>query len=316
MKGQKGGVLLLVLWVTAALSFVALSLALGVRTEIEATRHRVEAEQGRFLARAGIEQTLFLTRNQGLTNAQGRPLLEPGQGEIVLPFETGEARVTIMPEAAKIGVNTATEQTLRRLLAVAGAEGAQAREVAAALVDWRSPASEIGGRFDSWYRSLQPPYRPAHAPFQRLEEVLLVKGMTPELFYGWVERTEDGGVVRRGGLNRLLTTYAASGAVSLNDSPYEVLLTVPSMSPEAAQRIVAARRLRRFRTMDDVPLSLPLGAMPYVTLTMSSEAFSLTATGRANGAATTATVRGVFRRDPAQPGQVQLVDWQEQAIEN
>jgi len=52
---QRGVALLAVLWLTVALSAMALSTSYLVRTEVEAATNRIAGEQMRFLAHGGIE---------------------------------------------------------------------------------------------------------------------------------------------------------------------------------------------------------------------------------------------------------------------
>jgi len=312
---ERGGVLLLVLWVTAALSFVALSTALMVRTEVAATAYRLEAEQARLLAQGAIEQTLYLMKHPGIVDAEGQLLYMPGQRRLDLAFETGQASVVITPEAARMNVNTEQSERLQALLRAVGVADQQATEIADAIVDWRSPrTSDVGTVFDMFYSALPQPYRAAHRRFERLEELLLVKGITPELFYGWLERDREGRLVRRGGLRRALTVYGYRGPVSLNESPYELLLSLPGMDAERAQAIVAGRREKPYKTMDDVPVTLPLEASSYVVLSLPDIGhMRLTATGQPAGTATRASLSAVFSpQTGAQPRR--LVEWEQEAI--
>jgi len=58
----------------------------------------------------------------------------------------------------------------------------EAQEISAAIVDWRDGDSAlsipVGSAEDSDYHDLKEPYNCKDAPFQVLEEVLLVKGST------------------------------------------------------------------------------------------------------------------------------------------
>jgi general secretion pathway protein K len=323
---QCGGILLLVLWLTAALSFVGLSLALAARTELSTTRYRIEAEQARFLAQGALEQALFAMKT-GLPGPDGRPLYDPEKGYMQFEFQTGEARVTFRPEGSLLNVNGAAPEQLRTLLQAAGADERQAAEITAAVIDWRAPrASDVPTAFDRYYASLAPPYRAAHGFFTRLEQLLLVKGMTPELFYGVMERDDEGRLVRRGGLNRLLTAQGAFGQPSLNDSPYEVLLVAPGMRPEQARAIVEGRRRRpdpqnaerlgvrrRYKRLQDLPVILAEKTAESVTLFGNYDMVRLEATAHVRGSSTLASIRAVYARDLAAPGFYRLVDWDEQA---
>ena len=313
---ERGGVLLLVLWVTAALSFVALSTAMMVRTEVAATAYRLEAEQAGLLAQGAIEQTLYLMKHPGIVDAEGRPLFLQGQRRLDLAFETGQAGVVITPEAARMNVNTEQSERLQALLRAVGAADHQAMEIAEAIVDWRTPrTSDVGTIFDMFYSALPQPYRAAHRRFERLEELLLVKGITPELFYGWMERDQDGRLVRRGGLRRALTVYGMNSTqVSLNESPYELLLSLPGMDAERAQAIVAGRREKPYEKMDDLPVPLPSEASSFVVLSLPDIGhMRLTATGQPAGSATRASLSAVF--SPQTSGQPRrLVEWEQEAI--
>ncbi|WP_254510038.1 type II secretion system minor pseudopilin [Anatilimnocola floriformis] len=59
-------------------------------------------------------------------------------------------------------------------------------EVANAILDWLDPDDEprpLGAEVD-YYSGLTPPYRPKNGPLDSVEELLLVRGITPELLIG------------------------------------------------------------------------------------------------------------------------------------
>ena len=62
----------------------------------------------------------------------------------------------------------------------------RAEEAAYCLIDWMDSDSFFGhpqyGAEAQYYESLNRPYTPANKPFEVLDEMLLVKGVTPELF--------------------------------------------------------------------------------------------------------------------------------------
>jgi DNA uptake protein ComE-like DNA-binding protein len=59
-------------------------------------------------------------------------------------------------------------------------------DVADAIVDWRDTDDTPSpyGAESEYYGSVQPPYRAKNGPFETVEELLLVKGVTPEMLYG------------------------------------------------------------------------------------------------------------------------------------
>jgi hypothetical protein len=60
-------------------------------------------------------------------------------------------------------------------------------DVADAILDWMDEdeeARDYGAEFDDYYSTLQPAYEPRNGPIQSVEELLLVRGVTPELLFG------------------------------------------------------------------------------------------------------------------------------------
>ena len=88
-------------------------------------------------------------------------------------------------EERKINLNALTPENyliLRRLLINLGVEDATARTIAASVIDWKDADDQItNGSFgaeDAYYQGLKPPYHCKNMPFDNVEELLLVKGMT------------------------------------------------------------------------------------------------------------------------------------------
>jgi general secretion pathway protein K len=167
-------------------------------------------------------------------------------------FPTGEADVEVWPEAAKLNINRTPPEELVRLLTALGVSPVQAVGITQAIIDWRTvtPANRPT-EFDNYYLSLTPSFRARHASFQEIEELLLVRGMTPELFYGTYERDPQGQWRPQGGLADCVTVYGAGGQVDVNTAPPAVLAAV-GLGPRAVELLVKARRAQPFRTLEQL----------------------------------------------------------------
>ncbi len=160
-----------------------------------------------------------------------------------MQFPTGEAMVEIVPETAFLNVNQIQPDRLYSLLLALGQDEAHAAEVTESIVDWRKPLVTPDGPLDDFYLNLTPSFRPRHASIQEIEELLSVKGMTPDLYYGtWVRDTSvtPPQLVARGGLRDCLSVYGSAGAVDVNGAAPAVL-AISGLSPEAVQAVVARR---------------------------------------------------------------------------
>jgi Type II secretion system (T2SS), protein K len=60
-------------------------------------------------------------------------------------------------------------------------------DLADSILDWLDKDSTPRDYGTEDYSSMQPPYRPANAPIESIEQLLLVRGMTPQLLYGYDE---------------------------------------------------------------------------------------------------------------------------------
>ena len=115
-----------------------------------------------------------------------------GQRLVQVTYEHGEALVEIVNESGKLDLNVAGREQLARLFEARGLEPADATQLAAAIDHWRSPA----GSDDRGVRGLgrvlsRRRVCPAHQPFGSVEEVLRVRGMSRDIFYGTAEFSRE-----------------------------------------------------------------------------------------------------------------------------
>jgi DNA uptake protein ComE-like DNA-binding protein len=99
-------------------------------------------------------------------------------------------RLGITDEASKLNLNTATEEQLRIVVRAAVGEDEEIipQDILDAILDWRDkdsiPRGEDGDTEGDYYRRLPKPYRVKNGPFDTVEELLLVKGVTGRILYG------------------------------------------------------------------------------------------------------------------------------------
>ncbi len=152
-----------------------------------------------------------------------------------LAFPAAEVHVDVIPETSKLNLNAARPEEILRLLLALGTPEEQATEIAAAIVDWRTRVDrENPSPFDSFYLSQSPSFSARHASFQENEELLLVKGMTADLYYG---SSLDNA---RAGLRDCLSVYGSTGGVDINTARKATLEAV-GLAEEDAETIVGSR---------------------------------------------------------------------------
>jgi general secretion pathway protein K len=238
-NSRRGSALLAVLWLSAVLAAIAFSLASTVRGEAERAATSVDTLRGYYLATGAIQRAILYT-------LWGRNPVG------ISSFPTGDATVEVIPEAAKFNINTAPPQDLFRLLEILGVSSERARTIALAIADWRSPAQGLSP-FDQHYLSLTPSFRARHASFEEIEELLVVEGMTPDIYYGSYETVPDGAgathLVPRGGFSDCVSVFGGSSGFDVN-SAAPAVLTAIGIPPDVVAEIVRRRRIMPLRQED------------------------------------------------------------------
>jgi general secretion pathway protein K len=252
-KSAQGTALLAVLWLSAALATIAISLADTVRGEAERSATAVDGLRSQDLAIGGLRRAI-LYMDWGRTHPD-IPRFKPPAPFFVFDFPEGQAVVDIVPETAKFSINNAQPDDLLRLLLNLGVDPAHAQDIAAAIVDWRAPPLPLSGAsFDDFYASLHPPYAAPHMRFQEVEELLSVKGITPEIFYGAWQPAAEGAsqhLTWRTGLAECVSVYGATGQFDVNTAPPAVLAAI-GVPPEGVAALVRQRREKAFMNPNDL----------------------------------------------------------------
>jgi general secretion pathway protein K len=248
----------MVLWVIAILSVVVLEFCFAMRTEVNIAQNFKEETQRYAMAEGGIERAIaeLIYRNDARMQ-QLRKTLKPEEvpaekrewvtdgRPYVLSFDQGTCEVRAMGEAGKVNINIVSDPTLRKIIGQFGLEGEARDVVVDSILDWRTPGElhRLNGAKSDYYQSLKEPYDCKNGNFDSVEELLLVRGVTPELFYGR-KKTEKGDEVEkvdRVGLKDIFSIYASGEQVDINSASATTLRIVLGIPNEVAQQIVKAR---------------------------------------------------------------------------
>jgi general secretion pathway protein K len=216
---ERGLALVVVLWVIAALSLIA-----GAMLAVSMTSAKIENNSWtqleiRTAADTAIERAILSLFDPGNpTPVDGR------EREI----SAGGVSVTlsVQDQSGLIDVNYAGPGLLRTVFKANGVDTEAANRMVDRILDWRSPpgTQHLNGVSDTDYRSAA--YRPRNAPFQSLDELTLVMGMTPEIY---------------GRVVSALTVYSHRSDFDLRVAPRQVLLVIPGMDEARADLTLAAR---------------------------------------------------------------------------
>lgn len=120
------------------------------------------------------------------------------------------------------------------LVNVAGVGQDTADIISDSVLDWKEPDNmrRANGAGDEYYLSLPDPYKPRHASFKTLDELLMVRGMTADILYGNAGRK---------GIMPYITIYSQSEKINIMTAPCEVLAALPGLGPDMADKIISMR---------------------------------------------------------------------------
>jgi general secretion pathway protein K len=136
--------------------------------------------------------------------------------------------VFIEDEASKLNVNLLTKENrdiFERLLMVRGIDQQDARAITDNLLDWldEDDRAQTSDSESKYYASLSEPYPPRNGPLTSLEELILVKGVSPEVY----ERIKND-----------LTIYGNEMKIDINSASREVIYAIIGISLEEAYEVV------------------------------------------------------------------------------
>ncbi|MEW6272319.1 MAG: hypothetical protein AB1689_23805 [Thermodesulfobacteriota bacterium] len=255
---ESGFALVIVMWLFTVLFVLGAEFAGAMRQDATATKNFADETQSYYLATAAANLTFyraFLDRDRGTRielvaqGQAGQPGLDEEEQQGPLVHRDGEwhevelwgapVMVRVTDEGGKIPINfpesaydAKLHPLLLHVLANMGVEMEVASEIADSVVDWQDGDDEhrLNGAESDYYLELPKPYIAKNARLDSLEELLLIKGVTPELYYGGNDEFPIG-------LRDVFTVFNNTGEVNLPFSTPEVKRALFGLDDEELAQI-------------------------------------------------------------------------------
>jgi len=242
---ERGVALMVVLWVVMVLSLLVAGFAFTMHVETQVASASRKELKALMLARSGVEvarmQLELHAKAPAESNLEALNQMWATNEELYVDHELGDGkfRVLVADEERKLPVNSLTEEQYSRLLEALGVDPGEADVIVDSITDWTdgNDLHQINGAETEYYQTLTPPYRAKNRAIDRVEEFLLIRGVTRELYEGTPDTADEPG---RPGLRELLTVQS-SGRVNVNTASALVLHVMFGLD-EAATSAVVARR--------------------------------------------------------------------------
>ncbi len=305
---ENGVALLLTIWVLALLSVIVGEFCHAMRTEVNITRNFKEKTEAYYIGKAGLMQAVvelirIETTPPVIVNVEEtQPLADEEKIDWRInipmediPFGAGAFSVKIENEAGKININKADQNLLRMMLNSFELDDKEKDVIVDSILDWRDndDLRRLHGAEDEYYQSLPDPYRAKNDDFESVEELLLVKGITPEIFHGGLENivtvyTDTNSATpvqtRRQRVERSKSGFSYN-KININYASQAMLRTLPQMTEELVREIINFRKEKDL-TMPDVLEIVGAGAYtemaPYITTSRDAKSpfFTIVSEGK------------------------------------
>jgi general secretion pathway protein K len=269
-RKNQGFAVIVVLVAVLVLSILAGALALFMKVENQLAQNGNDDEKLLWLGRAGVERARWILAQEPPSPTSlkqiwaGGPGVEaetngPLMGISLDNFSVGDGTVSLhlIEQESKINVNGADSQILQQVLTTMGADASVISVVSDSIQDWidADDATRPAGAESDYYQGLTPPYYAKNAPIDDIEELQLIKGVTPHMFKGGPAPDANPAFQHHKlgfgsapgqepdyafGLRDVLTPYS-SGKINVNTADANVLTCIPGVDAAAAQNILTFR---------------------------------------------------------------------------
>ena len=307
-----GFALLTALWLLVAMAALSLELSVVARQRRLVVANTLESLRAERAAASGIEHERARLAEMSVRaddgNAWNDPasIVDPWRYADSLPHDTVSLddgavfAVASRDIGTLVNINLVDEQGLTRFLTGVSIDAITADALSQAIIDWRDADDfrRLRGAERDDYLKAGARELPRNSPFEAVDEVRFVRGMTSTI------------------LSKIAPslTVFGNGEVNVNKANEAVLLSVPGMTPLGATVIISARRGRRRihslrELMDMMPsparAALTVNPVGAARLTFDTHELEVRSTGWITGSPIRVTETAVVAR----VGTLPVVTW-------
>ena len=309
LKDNKGIALILTILIISLIVTLTLQFNTSMRSNLHAAMNLRDGIKLACIARSGFDGALavlhedILSGNVDSLHETWAHLVSLSENSGSL-FDEGRFVVEIADHSGRIQINKLVDEggnyiedqkgLLTRFLDSPefGLDPQEVENIVDAIKDWIDPDSETTrfGAETTYYEALEKPYPCKNGPFEFVEELLLVRGITEELFYGSSERP---------GISGYLSPHG-DGKININTADPLVLRALSDRIDQDMVEDMIAYREDEDNDLSDsdwykkVP-GMSEVSIPVDLLTTSSTYFEITSEGYKG--AMTKRIRGVVERE-------------------
>jgi general secretion pathway protein K len=206
LRNNRGMALILTILIISLIVAVTLQFNTSMRSDLHAAVNLRDGIKLGYVAKSGFNYALAVLLEdaaEGNVDSLHEAWADPKalSENSATQFDEGRFEVKVSDHSGKIQINKLVKEDgknynddqkglLMRFLKSFGIEDEEADNIVDAIKDWIDADNEVTrfGAEDAYYQALDKPYSCKNAPIEFLEELLLIRGITKELFYGTEEK--------------------------------------------------------------------------------------------------------------------------------
>ena len=291
-SNERANILISVLWVITILVVIVAGMSFEARSDVDRTILLRDRAKAYWMARGAVERVKFEYAQEKLADNSG--FVQDNRYQFNFP--EGEASCILLSNSSKASINTTDRIIWEKLLQFYGLEGQELEEAIDAVLDWRDEDDSLrpNGAENDYYQGLEPPYLPRNGPFQSLEELMLVRGVTEGMFHGTFR---DG--VHKPGLKEMLNVSGpVSSRFDINSAPKGILMAFLEIDETAAEELIRVREEQPFENPQQAGELLPIEAADKIDqffISYRGNQFTVKATAKVNFSTARYTVEDEVR---------------------
>jgi general secretion pathway protein K len=306
LKDNSGFALILTILVVSLIVSITLQFNTSMRSNLYAAANLKDGIKLACMARSGFDYACAILSEDDPTvdslhedwadqkklSSNATTMFDEGRFDVKIKDQTGKIPINSVAKAEKY------EALLTRFLSLEefGLDSEDVSNLVDAIKDWVDPDDEVTkfGAENGYYQSLERPYACKNASFDSVEELLLVKGVNAELFYGTEEKP---------GISSYLTIYG-EGKININTADTLVLRALSDQIDQDMVEDMLAYREDEKNDLKDTSWYKEVPGMSHVSMdgleTTSSAYFEIESDGlketmRKRVIATVARKEGAFQ---------------------
>lgn len=273
---QQAIALIIVMISIVVLSILAGGFAYSMKVETKLAQNANSEMELEWLGRSGVEYARWVlaeqmkcqlepfdSLNQSWAGGSGGLCATNGTlADVQHEIHLGNGSFTwkIIDLERKANINLANEIMLQQALTLEGVSPGDSTPIVNSILDWIDADDQprIEGTESEYYQGLTPPYSAKNGLIDDLSELMLVRGVTPEIYWGSSSTNHpprayqsQANPAGRFGQQSQVPTYdvglvdlftpISTGKININTASAAVLQVIPGIDSTVAEAIVAGR---------------------------------------------------------------------------